>query len=159
VVGPLAAHIADNLARAMLSPGATPPASDIGEAAEHGDAAAAGDQQPEPLSRCDSLDFGSNGGGAGADAEMGDMGGSSTFGSECAGYVPHAPLPEAAARPAEGRTYMAPPSPTKQPARGGGGQELPHGGDAEGPVEHTADMAQAEEGALCCSLSSCSLSP
>lgn len=152
VVGPLAAHIADNLARAMLSPDPTPPASDIGDAAEHGDAAAAGGHQPEPPSRCDSLDFGSDGGGAGADAGMGDMGGSSTFGSECDGCVPHAPLPEAAARPAEGRTYTAPPSPTKQPARGGGGQELPFGGDAEGPVEHVADVAQAEEGALCCSL-------
>lgn len=100
VSGSLAAHIGDNLARAMLpTPGGTPSESeaggDVDDATAH---ASASGEQPA--------------------ADLRD-----SFFSEEDSFVAE-PLPAAAARPAEGRTYTAPSSPTRRPSgRGLGGND------------------------------------
>lgn len=155
VVGPLAAHIADNLTRAMLSPGATPPASELGDGgADMGKAPDTGATDAQPPSRSNSLDFGSydgDGAGAsgfgGADAESGDSGEGSIHDGDGTGYVASMPLPEAAARLAEERTYTAPASPTKRGARGGGGGGGPAPfAEMDTAVDNAAEAAEAEEG-------------
>lgn len=139
VRGPLAAHIADNLARALLSPGDTPagssdgggddadvldPSQEYAQLHRHQQQLQHQRQHP-PEDQCaqEERDWSA---GILRDSLFSDEG---SFVAE--------PLPTAAALPAQGRQpYTAPPSPTKRAGGGGIGSRIrPDEGTAAGPVE------------------------
>ena len=120
--GPLAAHIADHLANALLpmpgdTPGDTPVRSDAGGSDASGDDAVLGPAQPADLQALAGLqqleDLGQ--------PALGQLHLRDSFLSSEEGSFVAEPLPDAAARPAEGVAYTAPSSPARRVMAGRGG--------------------------------------
>ena len=150
VRGPLAAHIADHLANALLptpgdtpvdTPADTPSRSDAGGSDASGNDAIVRPAEPADLQQLELQ--------LPKDPQQTDLGQlhlrDSFFSSEEGSFVAE-PLPDAAARPAEGLAYTAPSSPAKRVMAGrGGGQRAAAAADQH--VARAAECTAAAEGA------------